>query len=126
VQDAQRDGEPVLRRRSTTAVADAETALLALNALTATTDASNATTSGVTEHIVLRGASAMRIDTWRTANAATGPGVWAPLAASSTPIISAAPAGAQQSAKAALKVQWQLGKPWDGWVSKVVLLENRW
>lgn len=48
------------------------------------------------------------------------------MRAASNNVFSLAPAPQQARAKAALKVEWQLGAPWDGWVSKVVLLENRW
>ena len=42
------------------------------------------------------------------------------------PLDTASAAQRQSNTKSALKVEWQLAAPWDGWVSKVVLLENRW
>ena len=116
------DGETVLRRRSSGLLATSEAALAALATL--------AQSSAGGQHVLLRSAVSMRIAAWR--ESPQGLGAWLPLGAASAsifpqaPVTSAPPAPLQGREKNALKVEWQLGAPWDGWVSKVVLLENRW
>lgn len=113
---ALRDGNTVLRRRTTALHTDAAAALSALTLLAQQTD-------GTLEHILLRGAGNMRIAAWRVS--AEGLGAWVPLGATAENVFPAA-AQRQGRIKSALKVEWQLAVPWEGWVSKVVLLENRW
>ena len=121
---AQHDGETVLRRRSSGLLATSEAAQVALAAL------AQSSAGGKTEHVLLRSASSMRIAAWR--ESPQGLGAWLPLGAASAsifpaaPAIPALPAPPQGREKNALKVEWLLGAPWDGWVSKVVILENRW
>lgn len=121
------DGDRALRRRSTAAYEDAESAHAALAALmmysTSVPDHANLP-AGTTEHVLLRGAAGMRISAWRTSP--DGLSAWAPLGSSSANIMAATSAQRNNSATNALKVDWQLRAPWDGWVSKVILLENRW
>ncbi len=112
----QRDGDTVLRRRATAAYSDAEAARTALSQLTANT-------RPATEHVLLRGATKMRIGAWRELS---GAGAWQALGATGENVFPATSASTQSPAKAALKIEWQLAAPWDGWVSKIVLLENRW
>ena len=115
-----RDGDTVLRRRATAAYTDTEAARVALSHLSAT-----AQPAGATEHVLLRGTSQMRIGAWRELS---GAGAWQPqpLGAAGENVFPATSASSQSPAKAALKIEWQLAAPWDGWVSKIVLLENRW
>ena len=112
----QRDGDSGLRRRATAAYADAEAARTALSQLTANT-------RPATEHVLLRGATKMRIGAWRELS---GAGAWQTLGAAGENVLPATSAPSPSPVKAALKIEWQLAAPWDGWVSKVVLLENRW
>ena len=119
---AQRDGETMLRRRSSGLFATSEAAQVALTAL------AQSSTGG--QHVLLRSAASIRIAAWR--ESPEGLGAWLPLGAASASIFPAAPATPAPPAlpqgreKNALKVEWLLGAPWDGWVSKVVILENRW
>ena len=116
---AQHEGETVLRRRSSGLLATSEAALAALATL--------AQSSAGEQHVLLRSAASMRIAAWRVSP--QGLGAWLPLGVASASIFPAAPATSaprQEREKNALKVEWLLGAPWDGWVSKVVLLENRW
>ena len=116
------DGETVLRRRSSGPYGTSEAAQAALAAL--------AQSSAGGLHVLLRNATSMRIAAWR--ESPEGLGAWLPLGAASaslfpaSPATPAPPARPQDHEKNALKVEWLLGAPWDGWVSKVVLLENRW
>ena len=114
---AQSDGDSVLRRRTTALHTDAATAQAALDAL-----ARQPATAG--GHALLRGAGAMRLFAWRVAP--EGIGGWVALGAVAENVFPASAAQRQSNTKSALKVEWQLAAPWDGWVSKVVLLENRW
>ena len=117
---AQRDGGAVLRRRATARYTDSEAAHAALEALTQHA-------AGATEHVLMRGTTGMRTAAWR--ESPEGLGAWSTVGATSDNVFPASPAQAvprQGRAKSALKVEWQLGAPWDGWVSKVVLLENHW
>ncbi len=119
---AQHDGESVLRRRSSGLLATSEAALAALVAL--------AQSSAGEQHVLLRRATGMRIAAWR--ESPQGLGAWVPLGAASASLFQAAtatpapPTPGPGGEKNALKVEWLLDAPWDGWVSKVVLLENRW
>jgi prepilin-type N-terminal cleavage/methylation domain-containing protein len=119
------DGSSVLRRRTTAIYTEAGAARTALTQLAAQTDGNGADLpAGAMEHIMLRSALAMRLGVWQeSAGAATGLGTWLPLGAAMDYLFAAAP---RAQGKSALKVEWQLGAPWDGWVSKVVVLENRW
>jgi general secretion pathway protein J len=114
---AQHDGEAVLRRRTTALHTDAAAAQAELDAL-----ARQPATAG--GHVLLRGAGGMRLSAWRVA--AEGVGAWVTLGAAAENVFPAGAAQRQSGVKSALKVEWQLAAPWDGWVSKVVLLENRW
>lgn len=113
----QGDGDPVLRRRATALHTDAAAAQAELDALTR----QPATAGG---HVLLRGAGGMRLSAWRVAP--EGMGGWVALGAVAENVFPASAAQRQSNTKSALKVEWQLAAPWDGWVSKVVLLENRW
>ncbi len=121
-------GASVLRRSTTTVYTDAGAALTALEILAATTAASaESLPTGATGHVLLRGMGNMRISAWR--ESPDGVGAWLALGSSSNsvfPVELVQPASRQGRISAAVKVEWQLGTPWDGWVSKVVLLENRW
>lgn len=117
-----RDGNTVLRRRTTGLYAESEAAVKALTALAR--PSAEGLPAIANEHVMLRGATSMRIATWRESQ--VGLGAWSTLGAASDSVFPAAPLPRQGRAKYALKVEWQLGTPWDGWVSKVVLLENRW
>ncbi len=117
-----RAGDTVLRRRTTGLYADAGAAVAALTTMAQSADASLPANGN--EHALLHGAAGMRIDAWHESQ--TGWGAWSPLGATSDNVFPTIPPAREGRAKYALKVEWQLGTPWDGWVSKVVLLENRW
>lgn len=118
----------VLRRRTTAMYTDPGTAQAAVEILLASSaPATGNLAAGATEHVLLRAKGAMRISTWR--ESPEGLGAWLSMG---EPIGSVfqqdliQPASRQRRNNAAVKVEWLLGAPWDGWVSKVVLLENRW
>lgn len=111
-----------LIRKTTGAHPTMDGALAALNALE-----NNAITGGL-GHIVLTDVEDMRIEIWRDSTAGTGwsmagtqPETLAKLAAAA-PVLSGATPVSQQ----ALKIEWRLGAPWAGWMSRVFLVDNRW
>ena len=113
----------VLRRRATPAFTDAGAAQRALQALLGQTDQATSE-AGATAHVLLLDATQMRIGVWQ--ESPEGLGAWVTLGASIDSVFPATTVQRQSRAKYALKVEWQLGAPWDGWLSKVILLENRW
>lgn len=119
---APRESETVLRRRTTGLYADARTAVNVLTSMAQS--AAERLPASAHEHALLRGVAGMRIGTWLESQ--TGLGTWAVLGATNDSVFPAIPLARQGRAKYALKVEWQLGAPWDGWVSKIILLENRW
>ena len=122
------DNQAVLRRRTTAPYPDAEAAQAALRQLsTDEAPGQSILPQGATEHVLLRGAVGMRIAIWQESTAAAAVlGTWVPLGLEKNYVIPALAALTRATGKSAVKVDWQLGAPWDGWVSKVVLLENRW
>ena len=114
---AEAGGIPALRRRTTALHDNAAAAQTALEALVQQAAAPGS-------HVLLQGASAMRISAWRVP--VEGPAVWTALGGTPASVFLASAAQRQSGAKSALKIEWQLAAPWDGWVSKIVLLENRW
>jgi general secretion pathway protein J len=106
-----------LTRASTGAQPTAERALAALNAL-AGNEASPATqatqATRATQHTLLTGVDGMRVAVWREAG--EGAGGWA------------SPNGAAPATRGrqAYKVEWRLAAPWEGWVSRSLLVDNRW
>lgn len=110
-------GTPALRRRTTALHDNAAAAQIALETLAQQTTAPGG-------HVLLQGAGAMRVSAWRVPN--EGPGMWTALGGTLDSVFLASAAQRQSGSKAAIKIEWQLPAPWDGWVSKVVLLENRW
>jgi prepilin-type N-terminal cleavage/methylation domain-containing protein len=114
---AEGDSAPVLRRRTTALHVDAAAAQAALETLTQ----QPAVGGG---HVLMHGATVMRLSAWRVTG--EGLGAWSTLSGALENVFPASAVQRQNGIKAALKIEWQLAAPWDGWVSKVVLLENRW
>ena len=117
-----------LRRRTTAIYSEAGAALAALEALAGNPASAENAPAGATSHVLLRNAGNMRVGAWRLSPEGNNLGGWVALGAAIDSVFPAAvgPSAARTPRPAALKVEWQLGAPWDGWVSKVVLLENRW
>lgn len=122
----QRDGGTALVRRTTAPQRSAEAALAALESLMANPDTQKA--DAAADHAMLTGAEAMRVAVWRMA--ADGASGWAAAGAARDTLLNAtgAQAGAnpRPNVRRALKIDWRLTAPWEGWVSKVLVLENQW